>query len=381
MKETKTVLVVAGLADSLINFRGPLIQQMAAKGHRVIATAAAVDSLSGSVSADVETTLKAWGVEFVPMPLDRTGTSIRADLETLKFLKKLIGEKKPDTIFTYTVKAVIYGCLAARLSHIPHRYALITGLSYGLRDLKEIDSKKGKLVRFLYQIGLKGSRRVIFQNPDDRDVFTNLGLVSQPTEIGLVHGSGVDLSKYPPSQVPVGPPVFLLIARLLKEKGIVEFAEAAKVVKAKHPTSRFVLIGPFDQHPTAIKKEQVDEWVSEGTLEYLGSKQDVKPYLAECTVYVLPSYREGTPRTVLEAMATGRAIITTDTAGCRETTTTGVNGTLVPVGDSSALAAAMCQLLDQPELITKYAQKSRRIAEEKYDVNKVNQAMLEYLEL
>ncbi|WP_431777431.1 glycosyltransferase [Ottowia caeni] len=192
----------------------------------------------------------------------------------------------------------------------------------------------------------------------------------------MVNGSGVDVSAFSVVPLPEARIQFLLIARLLGAKGVREYAQAAKLVRAHHPASRFVLVGFIDDNPDSISQSELDSWVADGTLEFLGQLSDVRPAIAASSVYVLPSYREGTPRTVLEAMAMGRAIITTDTPGCRETVLDGDNGYLVPVKSVDALVQAMSRFVEDPGLAARMGARSRQLAEDKYDVHKVNSVML-----
>lgn len=190
-----------------------------------------------------------------------------------------------------------------------------------------------------------------------------------------MNGSGVDVADYALAPLPQNPS-FLLIARLLGDKGVREYAQAARKVKAQYPDSIFRLVGWIDDNPDAIGQLELDEWVSSGTVEFLGKLADVRPAIADCNVYVLPSYREGTPRTVLEAMAMGRPVITTDAPGCRETVTDGDNGFLVSVMAVDELAAAMVRFIESPELVASMGERSRLVAEQKYDVHRVNEFML-----
>ena len=191
----------------------------------------------------------------------------------------------------------------------------------------------------------------------------------------VVNGSGVDVTSF---SVAVLPPklCFLMIARFLGDKGIREYADAARRVKAIHPNVTFSLVGWIDDNPDAIKNEELDKWVAEGIIEYQGRLSDVRPSIMDCSVYVLPSYREGTPRTVLEAMSMGRAIITTDAPGCRETVTHGVNGFLVPIKNVESLVSSMLYYVENPVQLTIMGAASRAIAEDKYDVHKVNAVMV-----
>jgi len=216
---------------------------------------------------------------------------------------------------------------------------------------------------------------MLFQNPDDESEFRSRGLVGPNTPTLVVNGSGVDITHYSPTPTS-SDPIFLMIARLVAEKGVREYAEAARLVRRSHPEARFHLAGWIDSTPDAIDESLLNSWISEGTIEYLGALDDVRPALSRCRVYVLPSYREGTPRTVLEAMSMGRPIITTNAPGCRETVEHEVNGLLVRPRDSENLAQAMIRLIESSSLAEDMAQESRRIAVEKYDVHKVNAVIL-----
>jgi glycosyltransferase involved in cell wall biosynthesis len=221
---------------------------------------------------------------------------------------------------------------------------------------------------------------VFFQNPDDQGLFKELGLLNGVNSV-VVNGSGVDLSYYTAQPMLSHVPKFLMIARLLGDKGVREYAQAAMQLKAQNPSAVFQLAGWIDENPNAIAQHELDAWVNSGAIEYLGKLADVRPALTGCSVYVLPSYREGTPRSVLEAMATGRAVITTDAPGCRETVKHGVNGLLVPIKDAPALAEAMQTCINEPLMVAHMAQESLQLAIEKYDVNKVNIHMLDEMGL
>jgi len=227
----------------------------------------------------------------------------------------------------------------------------------------------------LYRSALKTNRVVFFQNNDDKALFQQLKLVPSDKELVVVNGSGIDVSIFTPATLPKQCD-FLLIARLLGDKGVREYAQAAKQLKLSHPSITCRLVGWIDDNPEAIEQSELDEWVNGGYIDFAGHLTNVQPAIAECAVYVLPSYREGTPRTVLEAMAMGRPIITTDAPGCRETVTNGENGYLVPVQDSESLYQKMVQLVESPELVKQMGEVSRKMVEHKFDVHKVNHAML-----
>lgn len=367
----KTFLLIASFPDSLIKFRGPLLRALVAKGLDVhVAAPHLVDV------PDIRTELEALGITLHDISLNRTGTNPVADLATVAELWRLMRRIRADYVLGYTIKPVIYGSMAAWLAGVPNRFALVTGLGYAFTG--EASGKRGllrKLIQRLYRFGLSKSRKVLFQNPDDEALFRQLQLLPADIPSCVVNGSGVDVADYALAPLPQKPS-FLLIARLLGDKGVREYAQAARKVKAQYPDSIFRLVGWIDDNPDAIGQLELDEWVSSGTVEFLGKLADVRPAIADCNVYVLPSYREGTPRTVLEAMAMGRPVITTDAPGCRETVTDGDNGFLVSVMAVDELAAAMVRFIESPELVACMGERSRLVAEQKYDVHRVNEFML-----
>lgn len=365
-------LLLAGFAESLLIFRGPLIQAMLAKGLQVHVAAPGLES-----GQPVRTRLEALGAQVHSIPMARTGTNPIADLQTLLALRRLMHQVRPHAVLAYTIKPVIYGTLAAWLAGVPHRFALITGLGYaftgqatGLRGVVK------SLVQGLYKQALRRAHKVFFQNPDDQALFRQLQLLPSTVPCVVVNGSGVDVGSFEVQPLPPAPLRFLLIARLLGDKGVQEYAQAARQVRSRYPEVRFALVGWIDENPDAIAQSELDGWIADGTVEFLGRLSDVRPAIAQCSVYVLPSYREGTPRTVLEAMAMGRAIITTDAPGCRETVVDGDNGFLVPVKSVETLVHAMERFITEPDLAARMGARSRQMAEEKYDVHKVNAVML-----
>lgn len=367
----KTFLLIASFPDSLIKFRGPLLRALVAKGLDVHVAAPDLADVP-----DIRTELEALGITLHEIGLKRTGTNPVADLATVTELWQLMRRIRSDYVLGYTIKPVIYGSLAAWLAGVPNRFALVTGLGYAFTG--EASGKRGllrKLIQRLYRFGLSKSRKVFFQNPDDEALFRQLKLLPADIPSCVVNGSGVDVADYALAPLPEKPS-FLLIARLLGDKGVREYAQAARKVKARYPDAVFRLVGWIDDNPDAISQQELDEWVNTGIVEFLGKLADVRPAIADCNVYVLPSYREGTPRTVLEAMAMGRPVITTDAPGCRETVTDGDNGFLVQVEAVDELAAAMVRFIESPELVAEMGERSRMVAERKYDVHRVNEFML-----
>jgi glycosyltransferase involved in cell wall biosynthesis len=363
-------LLIAGLADSLLNFRGPLILALQARGMRVHVAAPDVP-----VGSFLRSKLEGLGLIVHEVPLRRTGTNPLADLVLVWTLWRLMLRVRPRYVLGYTIKPVIYGSLAAWLGGVPSRFALITGLGYAFQGDGE-GRPLQTVAQRLYALALAHVEKVFFQNPDDEKLFRQRRLIPKGTPSCIVNGSGVDLLHFRVAPCSFNHLRFLLIARLLGDKGIREYAAASRQVRARHPEARFMLVGWIDDSPDAIKQSELDAWIRTGTLDFLGRMEDVRPAIADCSVYVLPSYREGTPRTVLEAMAMGRAVITTDAPGCRETVVDGDNGFLVPVSSVEALVTAMERFFVAPELIQRMGSRSREIVEERYDVHKVNAAML-----
>ena len=359
------IMVVASFAPSLLSFRGELLRMLVRDGHRVIACAPEVDP-------DVCSALDVMGVEFRPVLLDRVGMNPLKDFRTLILLIKLLREVKPQIVFSYTIKPIIYGSFAARVAGVPYIFSMVTGLGNTFSRTGWKGRLVGFLVATLYRLALRFNGKVFFQNPDDRNFFFLNRLLDKSKPTVVVNGSGVDLDFYCPGPFP-DQPTFLLVSRLVRDKGIPEYAEAARQLKNRFPHSRFLLVGWFDDNPNGVAPEELDAWVKSGYIEYLGALKDVRPAILASSVYVLPScYGEGVPRTILEAMAIGRPIVTTDAPGCRETVVPGINGFLVPVHDVDRLVAVMTIFIQEPALIAKMGLASREIAVRKFDVHKVN---------
>ena len=364
-------LLIAGYPDSLLNFRGPLLRALLAEGLEVHVAAPDLP-----VTCLKRQELEALGVHVHEVTLKRAGMNPLADLKTVYHLWRLMRSIKPDFLLGYTIKPVIYGNLAAWLAGVPKRYALITGLGYAFQGEGGLRSWLKRIVQGLYRTALGKTYKVFFQNPDDEALFTTLGIIKPSDQkTVVVNGSGIDVSSFTVAPLPEVTQ-FLLIARLLGDKGIREYVKAAAIVRHQYPDTCFGLVGWIDENPDAISEDELHHWIESGDVQFYGRLNDVKPAIAQSSVYVLPSYREGTPRSVLEAMAMGRPIITTDAPGCRETVVDGDNGFLVPVKAIDELALAMLKFIERPELIAHMGNRSRQIAEEKYDVDKVNAHML-----
>lgn len=363
------MLILAGFAESIAAFRGALIRDLTDSGCEVHVAAPDLTWDPG-----LGLTLGLAEDRFHEIPLGRTGTNPLADLGTAVAIWRLMRSLRPNATIPYTIKPVIYGTIAAWMAGVPRRFALVTGLGYAFTGNRQGIIKR--VVIGLYRFALGRANKVFFQNPDDERLFREMGIVPTGIPSMVVNGSGVDVAAFRVTPLPASPIVFLLIGRLLGDKGVREFAEAARQIKALHPEVRFQAVGWIDSNPDAIAQSELDTWVADGALEFLGKLDDVRPAIAASTVYVLPSYREGTPRTVLEAMAMGRPIITTDAPGCRETVIDGENGFLVPVKSVDALVNAMLKFIEDSSLAPRMGKRSREISEAKYDVHKVNAVML-----
>ncbi|MDC7217937.1 MAG: glycosyltransferase family 4 protein [Spirochaetales bacterium] len=367
------IAVIGGYGPSLINFRGPMLKAMKSSGHEIY-------GIAPLDSPDVPEKLAAMGIKYIEAPIQRKGMNPIKDLASLFALVKIIKEIQPDAVLSYTIKPVIYGSIAAKLAGVKNIFSMITGLGYAFG---QTSGKRGllfKLVKNMYRAGLACNKTVMFQNPDDRNLFKELDIIPQRKATVITNGSGVDLAHYGSSPVPAGNPVFLCISRLLKEKGVREFGEASLRLKQKFPQAEFRLVGPHDKGPDSIDDDTIATWQN-GGVECTGPVADVREELKNCSVYVLPSYREGTPRSVLEAMATGRPIVTTDATGCRETVMEGQNGFMVPVKDISALEQAMEKFIIQPELLQNMGAASKEYVAQKFDVNKVNATIMKAMGL
>lgn len=365
------VVIFASVPKSFVNFRWELIKTFISRGCEVYAVAPGKD-------AKISAQLASIGVTYLSVPMDRAGLNPASDARTYASMKKLLHRLRPELVFAYTAKPVIYGLLAAKAVQVPKRFALISGLGYAFTESAPSLRRRvvNRALRALYSAALSESTGVFFQNPDDHADFLRLQVINGRQRTWVVNGSGVDLDKFPVSPLPKEPR-FLLIGRLLRDKGVMEFAEAARIVGRQLENASFELVGPYDTNPSAISKSTLTTWEGEGILKYVGPVDDVRPVLRRASVFVLPSYREGTPRTVLEAMAMGRPIITTDVPGCRETVIEGVNGRLVPARRVDQLALAMYELGKSPALRERMATASRRYAEVKYDAKSVATQMVD----
>ena len=363
-------ILVSPKNRTVYNFRGDLVRKIIAAGYEVVVT--------GPNRIDVDK-IEALGARFIEVPIDKNGVNPLADLKYQNALEAIFREEKPDVVLGYTAKPVIYGSIAAKKAKVPHVAAMVTGAGYAFTA----KTTKAKIIKtimsMLYKRAFRCADVAIFQNQDDLQQFVEEKLVNKE-KCRLVNGSGVNMEKFPQAPYPETI-TFFMLSRVMYSKGIREYLEACSIVKEKYPQVRCMLLGACEGIQDSLSREQLQPYIDQGIIEHFGETDRVADYYAQCSVYVLPSYREGTPRTVLEAMAMGRAVITTDAPGCRETVIDGKTGYLVPVQDGKAVAEKMIALIEDPARIPQMGAESRAYCLEKFDVNQVNITMCDYLKI
>ncbi len=369
------ILVLSSLAYSLVNFRGDLLKAMIDNGHSVTACAPDRDT-------ETEEKLAAMGVEFRRTPMQRTGTNILSDLGLMLDYVRLVRREKPDIVLAYTQKPIIYGGIATRIASFAGRKPKFFALMSGLGQVFSIDGGYSSGLRMavarLYRAALTRAQATFVFNADDRKDMIDLGIVDRQHRVIQVPGSGVSLTRFSASDPVTRPIRFLMIGRLMRNKGIIEFLEASRIVRKQYPACQFQIVGRSeDENPAGISREESERLAVEYEVEFVPGTNDVRPYLADSSVFVLPSYyREGLPRTILEALASARPVITTDLPGCRDAIENGVNGLLVQPRDAQDLARAMQQFAEEPELVEAMGTASLEVARKTYDVNLVNRQLL-----
>ena len=365
-------LMISSFLPSVLNFRGKLLEAISAHGYEIHIMAPEFASFP-----EEQQKLQALGYHLHEIPMQRTGTNPLADLKLLKNIYRQIRQIQPDYVLSYTIKPVIYGTLAAWLAKVPHRFALITGLGYAFQNVES--GKRSffqKLVHGLYAQALKRSDKVFFQNPDDLKLFQDMHLLDANKPTVVVNGSGVNVQDFdvmplPKDDAGVVKASFLLIARLLGDKGVREYAESARIIKAQYPEAEFHLVGWIDDNPSAISQAELDTWIADGRLKYWGKLSDVRPAIAASSVYVLPSYREGFPKTLIDAAAAGRASAASDVPGCRDAILPGETGVLFPVRDAAGMADVLAPLIADRAAQARMGAAARRHAEAHFDVRAV----------
>jgi glycosyltransferase involved in cell wall biosynthesis len=371
----RRLALISNQAFSICNFRAALIREVTNRGVQVFAFAPDFD-------ASTRRRVEELGATPIAYKLSRAGMAPLQEIRVVLELRKKLRELQVDATFSFFIKPVLYGGIAAWMAGVPLRYSMIEGAGHFYSEAGGV-SLLQRLLRHLITWGMRFSlgfsRRVFLLNQDDFKLFITRR-VARSGKALVLPGIGVDLDHFAPSPAVRTPTTFVLVARLLKEKGVHDFVTAARLVRAKNRFARFLLVGGIDDHPGAISYAEIRQWVDEGLLQWPGHVDDIKSWVASASVFVLPSYyREGIPRSTQEAMSLGKPVITTDSVGCRETVLDGVNGFLVPVKDPERLAAAMLRFIECPALIESMGAASRRLAEQRYDSSVINSKVLSAL--
>ena len=375
------VVIMGSQARSMANFWPTLIKTLVAQGHEVYCF---VPNTADHADQKAIELMRSWGALPCGVYLNRRGLNPFKDFISVLTLRAIFRSIKPQVLFAYAIKPVIYGTLAAKFSKVPLRFAMITGLGYTF----EADSLPKKLltkvVSALYWVALKCCYGVFFQNKDDLAHFKNLKILPKnpaPGFVQMIRGTGVDIERFAAQPPVMQEQIFLLVGRVIEAKGIREYAKAAKILKAKYPLARFQILGPLEAGPGSIAQAEIDNWQTEGYVEYLGATDDVRPFITSASVMVLPSYREGLPTSIMEGMSMARPAVVSNVPGCRELVVEGENGFMVPWKNPTALAKAMEKFIQQPELIKKMGRTARIMAEKDYDARVVAQGLIQAMRL
>lgn len=361
------VVILTAYTKSLLWFRMDLIDSLVVAGHDVQAWGP--DSVEGCGEL-----FAAHGATYRSYSVARNSISVLGDLQTYRELLRMFREVRPDRVFLYQAKPIAYGCPAANRAGVRGIYPLVAGLGSVFRSEGVFNRIVRRILAFQYRNAFRMSERVFIQNRDDLQVLASLDVLPVEKAV-MLNGSGVNIEHFAQEPLPDSA-VFIFIGRLIRDKGVVEYLQACDEIVRRHPGVECLLVGPYDTNPSALHSHDLEPLLGAPGVEYLGEHTDVRPLLARASVFVLPSYHEGTPKSALEAMAMGRPVITTDAPGCREVVEDGVNGRLVPPRDVEALISRMEEFISSPEMIPRMGREARRIAEDKYDVRKVNQVIL-----
>ena len=378
MSHKKKIALIGTTGASFYGFRADLIKKLVLEGHYVYA-------LTSEYTEQCIDKIKALGAEPITYNLNRGGLNPFADIASYLQLKRILKELKPDIVFSYFAKPVIYGSIAAKRAKVPLIIGMLEGLGYTFTEQPQGQTIKTKIIRniqvLLYRLAFPCLDQMIFLNSDDKQDLMDRYRLFVP-ETHILGGIGLDLIQFPYTEAKTLPIKFLFIGRLLKEKGVFELIEAIRLVKRKYPSAHFTILGAIDhENLGALKQEILDQLLQENLFEYPGHVSNIQDWIKDTSVFILPSYREGVPRSTQEAMAIGRPIITTDAPGCRETVIDGVNGFLVPKWNIQALADKILYFIEHPEQVNVMGMKSRQIAQEKFDVNRVNEKLFEIMGL
>ena len=373
------VVLIGTVASSFFGFRADLIKSLLEQNYTVYA-------FTSEYSKEELELIASLGAVPITYELNRGGINPLADIKATYELSKKIKEIAPDIVFSYFSKPVIFGTLAAKLAKVPKIIGMLEGLGYTFTEQPNHASKKTQFIKkvqiYLYKLALPQLDKIIFLNPDDpKDLLDEYSIKVKQVEV--LGGIGLNLKDYSYTSTYPSQPTFIFVARLLAEKGIHDYIAAAKIVKSKYADAKFVVLGSIDKEALgALTEADLKQFIEANIVEYPGHVNNVSEWIADSSVFVLPSYyREGVPRSTQEAMAIGRAVITTDVPGCRETVVDGVNGFLVEKWNPQALAEKMIYFIEHPEQIAIMGDESYKIAQDKFDTDKVNKRLLDILGL
>ncbi|XAM01290.1 glycosyltransferase family 4 protein [Phycisphaeraceae bacterium D3-23] len=382
---SQRIFVIGSFAKGYSGFRGPILAQLNDAGCDVHLVCSEHDQDDLDFFASI-------GVTYHAAPLQRTGLNPFNDFKYAKYLTALFREHKPDIVFCYAQKPVVFGVPAAHKAGVKNINALMPGLGYLFSEGTGLKKKIAKAVAVRLHKRAKGLiQNLFFVNPNDHADFKAAGLIGKQADVTILPGEGKDLSHFAVCPMPTDrPPGFNLITRLLADKGVPDFVEAAKIVKKAHPEAVFDLIGPYDDNPRAVQPDEVAGWVDEGLIAFHGVTTDVRPYIENTTATVLPTtYREGLPNILLEGMAIGRPIVTYENAGASQAIESpeeiepglarGTNGFLIAPKRVDLLAKALLMLIDEPGLAESMGKAGRAFAEERFDVSKINSQIMKQI--
>lgn len=369
------VAIIGNSAQSILSFRASLVRRLIEQGHKV--QAFAPDYTPRSRAAVTE-----MGVEPIDFRLQRSGTNPVADAWTIISLQWKLRRTRPDAVLCYFMKPAIYGTIAATLAGVPRRIVMLEGLGYGFAEdagklwhRRILASAMKALLRFSL---IRADRTLVLNNEDRQFVTDDVGIPGRLVD--NMGGIGVELDQFTPAPVREHAQVFALAARLIAEKGVHQYVDAAREIKRYHSDATFLLLGEIDDNPTSLRTEDIAAWVAEGIVEWPGRVSDIQSWLKKCDVFVLPSYyREGVPRSIQEAMALGRAIVTTEHVGCRDTVEEGVNGYLIPTRNVDQLVKALTTLIGTPGLAIRMGAASRQLAEKRFDAKRADELLIDLL--
>ena len=375
------IALLGNQARAMSNFWSVLIRTLIQKGHTVLCI---VPAPSPQDDPAWEDALTALGATVMHYPLDRKGLNPAKDWRTLLALQQLCKKEAPDALFAFTIKPVIYGAFAAFLAGKPlkqNRFVMITGLGYMFEGDSFIKKILMRVACLLYRLAFSCVNTVFFQNNDDKTLFSNLAIIPSQTHVAMCKGTGVDITHFATNTPPPTPIKFLFVGRLIEAKGLRDLYQATKILKTKHPHVQVSILGPAESGLGSVPLSEVTQWQQEGIIEYLGETKDVRPYLEQASVVILPSWREGTPCSLMEAFSMGRAVIAANAPGSKEVVIDQENGFLVPVKDPTSLANAMEKFMINPPLAQTMGKAGQQLMHTEFSADVVANSIIQQMRL